>query len=172
MKYFVKVFCLYASIYFQLHFYQFHTLHFVIQFHFHTLILLSSDFRLQTSDLITFYVIRSHSFTEAMSETHESSILEYADRNIIDIMKENMISEKILNEDYITFLKDQIKAYMIELSHKNEQITSLIKLFEKNVNKTNMYVETMPKSSVRNVECDNNLQLIGNNIKVVTIMKG
>ena len=102
-----------------------------------------------------------------MSETHESSILEYADRNIIDIMKDNMLSEKILNEDYTKFLKDQIKAYMIELSHKNEQITSLIKLFEKNVNKTNMYVETMPKSSVRNVECDNDLQLIGNNSKVV-----
>ena len=95
----------------------------------------TSDFSLQTSDLITFYVIRLHSFAEAMSETHESSILEYAERNI---MMDNMLSDKILNEDYIKFLKDQINAYMIELSHKNEQIISLIKLFEKNVNKTNM----------------------------------
>ena len=60
-----------------------------------------------------------------MSETNESSILEYADRNIIDIIKDNMLSEKILNENYTKFLKDQIKAYIIELSHKNEQITRL-----------------------------------------------
>ena len=65
-------------------------------------------------------MIPLHSFTVAMSETHESSILEYADRNIIGIMKDNMLSEKILNEDYTKFLKDQIKAYMIELSHKND----------------------------------------------------
>ena len=59
------------------------------------------------------------------------------------------------------FLKYQIKNYAIELSHKNEQITSLIKLVDKNINKGNVLMETMPDrqrqslNEAKHVECDN-----------------
>ena len=60
-------------------------------------------------------------------------------------MIENMLSEKIRNNDYIKFLKDQIQDYITELSHKNEQIKSLIKLLGNNKNKAKLNIETMPE---------------------------
>ena len=94
-----------------------------------------------------------------MSWSNEASILEYPDRSFIDIMKENMLSEKVRNDDYIKVLKDLIQAYITELSHKNEQIKSLIKLLSNNTNKAKLDIETMPEVirgtllSIRNVEC-------------------
>ena len=71
----------------------------------------------------------------------ETGILENDDRSIIDMMKDNMLREKIRNQDYIKFLKEQVHIFTIDLSHKNEQISSLIKLIDKNVKRVHM--ETM-----------------------------
>ena len=60
-------------------------------------------------------------------------------------MKENMINERRRNEEFINFLKCQVENYIIELSHKNEQISCLMKLLENNnVNSHKHQVETIP----------------------------
>ena len=56
---------------------------------------------------------------------------EIEDRSIIDIMKENMLNERSRNEEFINFLKGQVDNYTVEISHKNKQISSLLKLLEK-----------------------------------------
>ena len=60
---------------------------------------------------------------------------------LIDMMKENMLMEKIRNKDYIKFLKEQVHIFTIEQSHENKQICCLIKLINKNVKRVRM--ETM-----------------------------
>ena len=49
----------------------------------------------------------------------ETDILESNERSIIDMMKENMLMEKTMNQEYIKFLKEQVHIFKIELSHKN-----------------------------------------------------
>ena len=80
-----------------------------------------------------------------MTQFSEYSILEITGRCIIDIMKENMINERRRNEEFVNFLKCQVENYIIELSHKNEQISCLMKLLENNnVNTHKHQVETIP----------------------------
>ena len=93
----------------------------------------------------------------------ETDILESNERFIIDMMKENMLMEKTLNQDYIKFLKEQIHIFKIELSHKNEQISRLIKIIDNNIKRVQM--ETMPDSNhhkiqnIENKECNNDIKL-------------
>ena len=48
------------------------------------------------------------------------------DRMIIDVLKNNMIKEKQMNDDIINILKEQILFMKNELAHKNEIIKKLI----------------------------------------------
>ena len=75
----------------------------------------------------------------------ETDILESNERFIIDMMKENMLMEKTLNQDYIKFLKEQVHIFKIELSHKNEQISRSIKIIDNNIKRVQM--ETMSDSN-------------------------
>ena len=74
-----------------------------------------------------------------------------------------MLREKIMNQDYGKFLKEQVHIFTIELSHKNEQISCLIKLIDKNVKRVHM--ETMSNcnhhslQNIGNKECDNDIKL-------------
>ena len=66
-----------------------------------------------------------------MSLSSESFMQDIEDRSIIDIMKENMLNKRSRNEEFINFLKGQVDNYTVEISHKNKQISSLLKLLEK-----------------------------------------
>ena len=68
-----------------------------------------------------------------MSLSSESFMQEIEDRSIIDIMKENMLNERSRNEEFINFLKGQVDNYTVEISPKNKQISSLLKLLEKTI---------------------------------------
>ena len=93
----------------------------------------------------------------------ETDILESNERFIIDMMKENMLMEITMNQDYIKFLKEQVHIFKIELSHKNEQISRLIKIIDNNIKRVQM--ETMPGSNhhkiqnIENKECNNDIKL-------------
>ena len=43
--------------------------------------------------------------------------------SLVDMIKENMLREKLQDQEQITFLKDQIKFYQSELQEKNKIIT-------------------------------------------------
>ena len=80
-----------------------------------------------------------------MSDTAD----ELNNRSIIDIRKDNIVNERIRNEDYISFLKGQIDNYIVELTQKNEQIPCLLKLLENvNFDSTNKkHMETIQQKS-------------------------
>ena len=46
--------------------------------------------------------------------------------SLVDMIKENMLREKLQDQEQITFLKDQIKFYQSELQEKNKIITSVL----------------------------------------------
>ena len=46
--------------------------------------------------------------------------------SLIDMIKENMLREKLQDQEQITFLKDQINFYQSELEEKNIIITSVL----------------------------------------------
>ena len=98
-----------------------------------------------------------------MSRSSESSMQEIAERSIIDILKYNMLNKRSRNEEYRNFLKGQIENYTVEISHKNKQISSLLKLLEKTILEHQM--ETIPQNTnfeyvQRNHEkCRNDAQL-------------
>ena len=97
-----------------------------------------------------------------MSDTAD----ELNDRSIIDIIKENIVNERIRNEDYISFLKGQIDNYIVELSQKNEQIPCLLKLLENvNFDSTNKkHMETIQQKSNSENSCKNTVG-IGNDVE-------
>ena len=102
-----------------------------------------------------------------MSLSSESFMQEIEDRCIIDIMKENMLNERSRNEEFINFLTGQVDNYTVEISHKNKQISSLLKLLEKNnIRSWQHQMETIPQNissdHVRknHEECRKDVQLI------------
>ena len=83
-----------------------------------------------------------------MSRSSESFMQEIAERSIIDIMKDNMLNERSRNEEYRNFLKGQIDNYTVEISHKNKQKSSLLKLLEKNnIGSCQHQMETIPQNT-------------------------
>ena len=98
-----------------------------------------------------------------MSDTAD----ELNDRSIIiDIRKENIVNERIRNEDYISFLKGQIDNYIVELSQKNERISCLLKLLENvNFDSTNKkHMETIQQKS-NSENSSKNTVGIGNDVE-------
>ena len=61
-----------------------------------------------------------------------------SDRSMVDIIKENMIQEKIWNDNIQTLLKDQIKFLKSELLWKNDLINNLVINRSKSKNDENL----------------------------------
>ena len=73
---------------------------------------------------------------------------EIAEQSIIGIMKDNVLNVRSRNEKYRNFLKVQIDNYTVEISHKNKQISSLLKLLEKNkIGSCQHQMETIPPNT-------------------------
>ena len=88
-----------------------------------------------------------------------------SDRNLVDMIKESMEHDKIKDMEYVDLLKEVILYLKTELSHKNEQLTTLIKSLNTNVEVGSKHdkldIETMLENTqhqlngTRNMECTN-----------------
>ena len=66
--------------------------------------------------------------------TCQTSFMELPiERNLVDLIKESMEHDKIKDMEYVDLLKEIILYLKIELSHKNEQLTTFIKSLNVNV---------------------------------------
>ena len=87
-----------------------------------------------------------------MSRPSKSFMQEIVERCITDIMKDNMLNERSRHQEYRNFLKGQIDNYTVEISHKNKQISSLLKLLEKdNIGSCQHLMETIPQDTNLNM---------------------
>ena len=99
-----------------------------------------------------------------------------AAESIMDMIKENMVMDRKREMYYANLLKEQIDFLKTELSNKNKQIMSLIKLHVNNVNSGNKHVnnvETMSKTLHQvneniNEEYANDLTLKENHLMLYT----
>ena len=78
---------------------------------------------------------------EAINMSDASFIELPSDRNLVDMIKESMEHDKIKDMGYVDLLKEIILYLKIELSHKNEQLTTLIKSSNVNVEVGSKHVE-------------------------------
>ena len=79
-----------------------------------------------------YYFVNDESDTNIENDQCYTSRAGYTnDRDIIEMIKEKMALEKVRNNEYINFLKNEIEFYKSELLHKNIIITTLLKSSEK-----------------------------------------
>ena len=86
------------------------------------------------------------------SDSHHSETVVNKDNfpsevSLIDMIKENMLREKLQDQEQITFLKDQIKFYRSELQEKNKIITSVLNKLYGNENiETSLQIRKLLKT--------------------------